>query len=192
MADARLAPARPRAQVGLRLDPGDAALLDRIGDRLGAALPVVPGAVARFAGGRVLWLGPDEWLLIHEESAANELVSILEAAVGDGFGTVVDLSANRVVLAVEGADAGAVLATAVSIDLHPRAFPDGRVVQTLLARAQVILEHDGDRFLVYVRPSFAAYVEAWLRDAIEGLSLSREQGCARLARQSDPSPQGGH
>jgi sarcosine oxidase, subunit gamma len=167
MAEAKLERAQPRAQVGLRLDPRDAELLDRVGDRLGTALPVAPGAVTRFAGGRVLWLGPDELLVRHENSGGSDLVATLEGAVGEGFGTVVDLSANRVVLAVEGTDAAAVLATAIGVDLHPRGFPDGHVVQTLLARAQVILERDGDRFLVYVRPSFASYVEAWLQDAID-------------------------
>jgi sarcosine oxidase subunit gamma len=47
-------------------------------------------------------------------------------------------------------------------------FAPGRCAQTLLARAEVILHRvDEETFRVFVRPSFAAYLRAWLDDAIE-------------------------
>jgi sarcosine oxidase subunit gamma len=53
------------------------------------------------------------------------------------------------------------------IDLHPRAFGPGRCAQTLLARANVIVHQVGDepRYRLYARPSFVAYLAAWLNDA---------------------------
>ena len=60
------------------------------------------------------------------------------------------------------------------IDLHPRVFGPGRCAQTLLARANVLIWHvaDGpeDTFRLFVRPSFAAYVAAWIADAADGLT----------------------
>ena len=59
------------------------------------------------------------------------------------------------------------------IDLHPRAFGPGRCAQTLLARANVLIWHvtdePEDTWRLFVRPSFAAYVAAWLADAADGL-----------------------
>ena len=108
-------------------------------------------------GGDVLWLGPDEWLVLGCREA-----DFPEAAAA------VDVSANRVVLELSGPDAADVLARGCSVDLHPSVFGAGRCAQTLLARAQVILVRDDvDRFRILVRPSFADYLRAWLTDAIE-------------------------
>ena len=128
-----------------------------------AGFPVEPNTTSTVAGKTVLWLGPDEWLVLggreadHPQSAA-----------------AVDVSANRVILELTGADAADVLAQGCSLDLHPSVFAPGSCAQTLLARAQVILVRpDESRFLVLVRPSFAPYLRAWLEDAIEGATTLR-------------------
>ncbi len=101
-----------------------------------------------------LWLGPDEWLVLGGRE--------------DEHRVAVDVSANRVVFELAGADARAVLACGTSIDL--RALSPGRCAQTLVARAEVILQCTAeDTFRVFVRPSFAPYLRAWLEDAERGL-----------------------
>jgi len=128
-----------------------------------AGFPVEPNTTATVAGKTVLWLGPDEWLVLggreadHPQSAA-----------------AVDVSANRVVLELTGDDSVDVLAQGCSLDLHPSVFSSRSCAQTLLARAQVILVRpDESRFLVLVRPSFAPYLRAWIEDAIEGATSLR-------------------
>ena len=62
------------------------------------------------------------------------------------------------------------LATCCSLDLHPRVFATGQCAQTLVQKAGVLIEHRGeDRYLLLVRPSFAAYVAEWLLDGMLGL-----------------------
>jgi hypothetical protein len=57
-----------------------------------------------------------------------------------------------------------------SLDFHPRAFGSGRCAQTLIHKAGVLVEQRGDdRYLLLVRPSFAAYVAEWLLDGMLGL-----------------------
>ncbi|MFC0432856.1 sarcosine oxidase subunit gamma [Kutzneria buriramensis] len=148
--------ALPR-QVDLRVDP-IAPAATRIGELLGTPLPVVPNTGSE----AVLWLGPDEWLVF----GASE--DQLRTALGDTPGSVVDVSANRVVYELSGPDARDVLEQGCAIDLHPRAFGPGRCAQTMLARANVIL-HQVDAAPTYrllVRPSFAGYLTSWLRDAM--------------------------
>jgi sarcosine oxidase subunit gamma len=54
----------------------------------------------------------------------------------------------------------------VAIDLDGRSFGAGRCAQTLLAKAQVIIERrDESAFHLYARTSFASHVADWLLDA---------------------------
>ena len=158
------------AQVDLRVDPADAAALDGVAAVLGFRLPLGPTTAAGSEAGRVLWLGPDEWLVLAPPGAGARLEEALRSALGDAVGAVVDVSANRTTLELWGPRARPALESGCPIDLHPRSFGPGRVVQTLLGRANVILGQltDEPRYQVLVRPSFAAYLAAWLTDALEG------------------------
>ncbi len=114
--------------------------------------PVEPNTAA----GDVLWLGPDEWLVVGARGSDYP-----EAAAA------VDVSANRVCFELTGDDVEDVLAQGCSLDLHSSVFTPGRCTQTLLARAQVILHRTEPRtFRIFVRPSFATYLRAWLEDAL--------------------------
>ena len=173
-------PARVRelpflAQLDLRADPSDADLMARLTGALGARPPTEPNtAVVSDDGTRhVLWLGPDEWLIVAEPDAGPALEPAIRDAIGDGRGAVVDVSANRTTLSVSGPRARELLAFGCSIDLDERRFKPGMCVQTLLARANVIIVPVGPAvepaFRVLVRPSFAAYLAAWMTDAAVGL-----------------------
>jgi sarcosine oxidase subunit gamma len=113
--------------------------------------PVEPNTAAIVDGRTVLWLGPDEWLVLGGQE--------MDYACGSA---VVDVSANRVLFELAGEGAVDVLASGCSVEVEP-----GHCAQTLLARAQVILFHpEPERWWILVRPSFAPYLRAWLEDAI--------------------------
>jgi sarcosine oxidase subunit gamma len=155
------------AQLNLRLDPKDVDAVRRIADALGFSLPVIPNTVASKGDRRALWLGPDEWLIVGPDGEQTALDRGLRDALGEAFGSVTDVSANRTLLEIRGTLASDLLAHGVSIDLDARSFGPGRCAQTLLAKAQVIVERRGEpAFVVYVRTSFAAYVATWLLDAV--------------------------
>jgi sarcosine oxidase subunit gamma len=160
------------AQLDLRADPGDGPLLTRLGAVVGLDLPTVPNrAVATSDDDRhVLWLGPDEWLVIDRPGTESALEGRLRAAIEDSRGSVVEVSANRTTLRLAGPAARGVLEHGCSIDLHPRAFGPGQCAQTLVARAGVIVLQVSPEpeYRLLVRPSFAAYLATWLLDAIEG------------------------
>lgn len=167
----------PLPQVDVRFDPTDAALVARLTAMAGVAPPLAANTVAAAPGGQGhwLWLGPDEWLVVGPEGGGPEIAPAVEAALrggaGDAFLTTVDVSANRVGLEVSGAHARDLLAFGCSLDLDPPAFGPGRCAQTLVARAGVVLWQvdDGPTFRLLVRPSFLAYLEAWMDDAAIGL-----------------------
>lgn len=155
------------AQVNLRLDPKGAAA-DAVGLALGLSLPVEPNTVVRAGELTVLWLGPDEWLVVGPPDTQRDLEQRIRAAAGDEHVAVTDVSAQRTTLLVSGARARDLLAHGCALDLHPRAFGAGRCAQTMLARAQVVLvarDEPGAGFWVLVRSSFAGYLTDWLLDA---------------------------
>ena len=157
-------------QVNLRADPSDPSTMQAVREGLGLDLPLHPNTAAAAGDRSALWLGPDEWLIVAPPGHAAAIEEATQKALA-GSGSVVDVSANRTALLVKGTAAGELLAFGCAIDLHARAFGPGRCAQTMLARAQVIIEHmeAGSAFVVYVRASFATYLAEWLLDAAGAL-----------------------
>jgi sarcosine oxidase, subunit gamma len=154
-------------QVNLRVDPKNTAA-ERIGTAIGVMLPHQPGEVATAGDLMVLWLGPDEWLIVGPEGAAAPTETMLRDAMGEEFGAVTDVSCQRTIVEVSGPRARDVLAKGCAIDLHPRSFGRGQCAQTLLARTQIVLvcrDASTPRYWLMVRSSFARYLADWLADA---------------------------
>jgi sarcosine oxidase, subunit gamma len=137
-------------------------------ERLGIDLPTVPNTWVPTQDGRLVWLGPDEWLLTSERERPEDLEARIRDAVVPLGGAAVDVSAQRIAIRLTGSRMRALLAKGCAIDLHPRVFGRGRSAQSTLGLAAVVLlalGDGGDDFLVLVRSSFAGYLAEWLLDA---------------------------
>ena len=141
------------AQVDLRTDPG----------HLPFDLPEA-NTTTTWDGYDVLWLGPDEWLVVGEPGSEDEIVRSLRAVLAGMHSSVLDVAANRIVFDLD--DAFELLSTACGLDLDPTRWRPGMCAQTLVGHAQVILHQRDERTTrVFVRPSFAGYVAERLRSA---------------------------
>jgi sarcosine oxidase subunit gamma len=108
-------------------------------------------------GRDVLWLGPDEWLVVAEPEAAPAIASDLEDALAGHHHSILDVSANRIVF--ELVDGLETLSSGCGLDLHPSRWTPGMCAQTLFGGAQVILHQRDERTTrIFVRPSFVDYV----------------------------------
>jgi len=155
------------SQVNLRADPKEADLMQRLATAIGFALPIVPNTVTSRDDRRALWLAPDEWLVVGRDGQQGAIEQGLRNGLSGAFGSVTDVSANRTLLEIRGAKARVRLAHGIAIDLDPRSFGPFRCAQTLLAKAQVIIEcRDESGLILYVRASFATYAADWLLDAL--------------------------
>ena len=139
------------AQVSLRLDPW-------LAGHAPFPLPLDPNTTWEEGPRAVLWLGPDEWLVLGPPHTGDQIVAELEAALEGEHRSVIDVSANRVAIELGGPDRLELLASGCPLDLHPRAWRSGTCAQTLFAKAQVILQERTDTTGLLVRPSFAGYV----------------------------------
>ncbi|MCH6471669.1 sarcosine oxidase subunit gamma [Sinomonas terrae] len=158
-----------RTMVGLRVVPGtDAAR--RVEERLGAPLPARCGEVAVGAGSSVLWLGPDEFLVVSPLGSTvdpAEATARLVEAIGGQPGSAVDLSANRTTFELTGKAARDVLEKGCALDLHPRAFAVGSAYVTQLGPVPILLWRTGNEtWEIFPRASFADYLGRWLLDAM--------------------------
>lgn len=68
-------------QITLRVAPGSAAGV-AAATAIGGALPAEPNTVCSHGPLDVLWMGPDEWLLLSQELSADQLQRLLRPARG--------------------------------------------------------------------------------------------------------------
>jgi sarcosine oxidase subunit gamma len=148
--------------LDLRLHPAEAG-------RVAFELPLEPNTVSRRGAHAALWLGPDEWLVVAPPAAQPRIAGELSTALAGVHASIVDVSANRAVLQLRGPARHEMLSKGCSLDLQ-RWSPD-RCAQTLLGRAQVIVEERTGVTRVYVRPSFGDYLVDWILDATQEYRL---------------------
>ncbi len=165
-------------QIAVRGQSSDPAFAQAVTTALGIALPT-DACTASGAPERVhmLWMGPDEWLVVGPAKTDDRIGDKLEQALNKLHCAVVDVSESRTVVQICGANARSVLDKGCSIDLHPTVFSPGRVVNTVLARSHITLHQTAidaksgfPSYDIYVHRSFAEYLWSWLEDA------SREYG----------------
>ncbi len=148
-------PAHP-GQVDLRIEAGEA-------EALGVRLPRERNSWLAYEGQEVLWLGPDEWLVVSTGGGTGpEIAADLRARLAGGHASAVEVSANRAVVDLGGHGRFEVLSQGCSLDLDPREWRPGMCAQTLLARVPVILQERDTGTRVFVRPSYLSHFSSWL------------------------------
>ena len=126
-----------------------------------------PACRASHAQGRaLLWLGPDEYLLLGPDDATQILTSRLEATLQGKPHALVDVSHRQTGLEVRGAHAAEILSSGCPLDLDIGAFPIDMCTRTVFAKAEIVLWRTAaDVFRVEVWRSFTDYVARFLADA---------------------------
>ena len=155
----------PEGKLILRCDAADKKIAAVAKKALGLALPVEPLTSSASDKATACWLGPDEFLLLCAEDGREALQTALETALAGWHAAIVDVSDAYAGFAITGPKAAELLAKGCAIDLHPMAFTEGKVVRTLLAKADITLLRDAAGFRLYVLRSFADYTGLWLADA---------------------------
>jgi sarcosine oxidase, subunit gamma len=158
-----------QTMVGVRVDRSSEA-----GARIASVIGGLPERCGEVRGTErvsVLWLGPQEFLVVAPEDAhdslGGDLIGSLKSALGVGAGQVVDLSANRTTFELNGPRARAVLEKGCALDLHPRTLKPGTALNTEVGNIPVVLFKTGEEsFRLFPRASFADYLGRWLLDAM--------------------------
>jgi len=168
-----------RVMIVLRGSPADTDFIAAVEKVLTFDLPLSPctssGNPDRI---HALWMGPDEWLIVAPQDGHGELALKLVSALSKIHASIVDVSESRTIVRLSGENARDTLSKGCSIDLHPREFHQGQVVNSLLAQAHVTLHQisddedaNGTAYDVFVHRSFAEYLWSWLEDSTREYGL---------------------
>jgi sarcosine oxidase subunit gamma len=99
---------------------------------------------------------------VSETEAAKTIIDDVRRRLAGRHHSVLDVSANRVVIELTGPRRIELLQAGCGIDLHPRVWREGSCAQTLLANGAVMLQERNDATRVFLRPSFAGHLVTWL------------------------------
>ncbi len=161
------------AMLNLRGDPANVQFMQAAEVALGTALPVKPNTAASAGEAKVLWLGPDEWLVLGPPGNDTRMERQLSDAVAPQGGYVTDIGESRTTIVVSGVRARDVLAKGCPLDLHSGVFGAEACAQSLVGNVNVALYRaatgpaDPPRFEVIVVRSFADFLWRFLEDAAQ-------------------------
>ncbi len=154
-------------KINLRGESGDRAFMDGIAAAAGTEPPLRANTVAIAGKVAILWLGPDEWLVVTPEGQQGLMEAALHEALAGQHVSIVDATDARTTIRLHGANARDVLMKGCPLDLHPRVFGPGQCAQSILAKADVLIHQldDAPTYDIYVLCSFSRYLWDWLADA---------------------------
>jgi sarcosine oxidase subunit gamma len=159
--EVRISP--PARHLNLRADAAGIAAFSAV---LGVDMPGASRWAHGAGGATVVWLGPNEWLVIAPLDTSHELEQQLREAAAGASIAVTDQSGQRLSVVVSG-DAAGLLSKGTAIDVHPAVFVPGTAIQSFVGQAVVVLLARSDNEIeLLVRTSFARYVGDWLVDAL--------------------------
>ena len=170
---------RERAMLGHLILRGGAIVLDEaVRQVLGFGLPGRPNTLTQDDGGErsIQWLSPDEWLLVVPGGEEFALEGKLREVLGNAHYAIVNVSGGQTLIELEGEKARELLMKSTSCDVHPDAFPVGRGVTAVFAKASLILRRPSEeRWELVLRRSFADYCYRWILDAGEEYGIGVER-----------------
>jgi len=113
----------------------------------------------------ILWLAPDEWMIVTEPEAERALAAQLGKALDGIHHQVADVTDYYTTIQLSGGPAREILMKLTMLDVHSRAFKAGEVRGTMLMHCQATLlqrldddAEDGPAFDIFVRWSMADYL----------------------------------
>lgn len=152
--------------ITLRGDLSAAQVTEAVKSVTGMAVPA-PRKITHQGAYHIAWMSPDEVLILCAYADVTDTVEQLQAALGDSFAMVVDVSDARAMFVLSG-DAAAVLAKLAPVDVTAAAFPPGSFRRTRLAQvAAAFWRAENDTLHIVCFRSVAQYVFDLLKNAAQ-------------------------
>jgi heterotetrameric sarcosine oxidase gamma subunit len=167
-----------RDQIIVRGEATDPEFHRAVQQHLGLSPQVMPNTYSENDGFVILWLGPNEWLVLSSTASNGKLAASLSSAVRGIYSAVVDVSHHQPILRIGGARTLEVLRKGCSLDLRAPGFGAHCCAQTLMAKAAVVLRwvDAAPTFDLIVRRSFAEYLALWVADAAQEYGIAIGEG----------------
>ena len=146
--------------ISLRGNAQNTAFVNAVNVALSISLPTTPCSMVEVAWGSVLWLSPDEWLIICKRELRANLQQLLETALVGIHSQVVDNSGGFTKVLLKGKNADDVLHHCTVYDLS--ALAASKVVGTTFGKTSLFLHKQDNGYSLVFRRSFADYIWRYL------------------------------
>ena len=160
-ADLHITDHTPLAKVLVRA-PEDGAVARTLGVRFGRAARDKRGTL-------VAGSGPGEWTLIGVPGSASEITERIEAASGNEFASVFDVTHGRALVQISGAQSPDLLAKVCGIDFSEEFTPNGAAFRSSVAKVVTDVVRDDEdgtcSYLLHCERSYGQYLFDALLDA---------------------------
>jgi sarcosine oxidase subunit gamma len=152
---------------------GGPAALAAAATALGLTDPDGAGRSAGDDAATLIWLGPDERLLLCWREDAPALGARLATALAAHAHSLVDVTQRQVGLRLTAPFAAELLNCGCPLDLDLARFPVGSATRTLFNKADIVLWRRGaDDFHIEVWRSFADYLQRWLAESAQDFTIT--------------------
>ena len=149
------------------------------GKILEAVLPIKPNTYTNNRKIKILWLGPNEWLIVDENpNENNELISKLENIDNREESSITDISDNRTVIRIAGKKLFTLLSKFLVLDLDQNLPNESSVAQTLFVKVPIILVRNYSNEIgqipeidIFTNRSHSNYIYKLLIDGTKNLNF---------------------
>ena len=124
-------------KINLRIDPENNEYMSRCGKILNALLPLKPNTYTKNNNLKIMWLGPDEWLLSNEDN--DDLLIKIKDEMDDLEASVTDVSENRTIIRISGEKIYTLLSKFLVLDLEKNLSNESSCAQTLFVKVPILI-----------------------------------------------------
>ena len=161
-------------KINLRLDPKNNDYMSSCKKILGAELPTKPNTYVKNEKIKIIWLGPNEWMVINNQE--NELFIKLKNELGDLEASVTDVSENRTIIRLSGKKIFTLLSKFLFLDLEKNLGSQSSCAQTLFIKVPILLvRNDNNNQIpvidIFTNRSHANYIYNLLVDGTKNLDF---------------------
>ncbi len=160
-------------KINLRFDPNNKDLVSICTNILENILPIKPNTYTENTNLKIIWLGPDEWLIVNGNK--NNLYENLRNKLGDLDASITNVSENRTIIRVSGKKINILLSKFLTLDLEKNLSTIGSCAQTLFVKVPVLLlvnNYDKDQEIdIFVNRSHTKYIYDILIDGSKNLDF---------------------
>lgn len=146
--------------ISLRGNSNLPAFLTKVNAALGVALPTQPCTIQAADWGSILWISPDEWLIVCERAQRQPLQQALETALSGIHSQVVDNSGGYTWVALQGTRIVDLLRHCTVYDVEN--LTAGHVVGSTFGKLSTFIVRNHEGFHLVLRRSFADYIWRYL------------------------------
>ena len=162
------------SKFNLRMNPENNEHMKNCEKTLNIKLPIKPNTYTKNDNLKLIWLGPDEWLITSNNN--NNLFNNLEDIIDHSEVSVTDISENRTIIRITGQKIYTLLSKFLVLDLEKNLSHEFTCAQTLFIKVPIILvrnhkEKKEPEIDIFVNRSHANYIYNLILDGTQNLDF---------------------